>query len=76
VITQLLQSADADIAEAKHAPLLGALKSLTADANAPVRTAAGKCYWALHTLRPSESDELFAKLEPAQQKMLKRCRPS
>ena len=57
------------------APLYGALKAVTADADAAVRSAAGKCFWALHALRLAESDDFVAKLEPAQQKMLKRCQP-
>ena len=56
-------------------PLFGALKAVTADADAAVRTAAGKCFWALHAQRPNESGDFMAKLDPAQQKMLKRCQP-
>ena len=35
-----------------------------------------KCYWALHAHCAAESDGFMAKLDPAQQKMLKRCRPA
>ena len=59
----------------KLGPLFGALKAVTADADAAVRTAAGKCFWALHAQRPNESGDFMAKLDPAQQKMLKRCQP-
>ena len=61
---------------AHPAPLFGALKAVTADADAQVRSAAGKCYWALHAHCAAESDDFMAKLDPAQQKMLKRCRPA
>ena len=59
----------------KLGPLFGALKAVTADADASVRTAAGKCFWALHAHRPNECADFMAKLDPAQQRMLKRCQP-
>ena len=59
----------------KLGPLLGARKAVTADADASVRTAAGKCFWALHAHRPTECADFMAKLDPAQQRMLKRCQP-
>ena len=59
----------------KLGPLFGALKAVTADADASVRTAAGKCFWALHAHRPNGCGDFMAKLDPAQQRMLKRCQP-
>ena len=56
--------------------LLGVMRAVTADADASVRSSAGKCFWALHALLGRECDALLGNLEPAQQKLLKRCRPA
>ena len=62
--------------ERQVSAILAALKTLTADADAKVREAAARCFWVVHATWPSPAGAMRAKLDPAQQKLLKRLESS
>jgi CLIP-associating protein 1/2 len=55
--------------------ILTALKKLVTDADPKVREAAGKCFWQVHAQWAGPAEAMRAKLEPAPQKLLSRCKP-
>ena len=56
--------------------IINALKTLVADADAPVRAAAGKTFWGVHARFPSEASALLSKLDASRQKAIGRLKPS